>query len=82
MKPNKDLIISFVKAKVSELTKTPLESIGSDTNLLTVGVDSLHAVILCGKIEDEFDIEVEPSLMFEHKTPDAVAEAVLSLLDE
>lgn len=82
MTPNKDLIISFVKAKVSELTKTPLETLSGDTNLLTVGVDSLNAVLLCGKIEDEFNIEVEPVLMFEHKTPDAVAEAVLSLLDE
>lgn len=77
----KEKVIDFVIGKVNQLTKNKYDNITKDTKLALVGVDSLNAVMLCGYIEEEYDIEVEPILMFQYKTADKVAEAILLHLE-
>ena len=75
-------IVTYIIQKVNELTKFQHDNISPDTNLASVGVDSLMAVLMCGHIEDEYDIEVEPILMFQYKTPNEVSKAVVNMLKE
>lgn len=78
---DKNEITSFIIERVNELTKYRFEVEG-DTILASIGIDSLFAVLICGFIEDEYQIEVEPILMFEYKTANEVANAVLAMIEE
>jgi acyl carrier protein len=76
---NGDCIIHFILDNVAELCKQPRETLAADTLLATVGVDSLNAVLLCGRLEDEFELEIEPLVMFEYKTAKEVADAIVKM---
>jgi acyl carrier protein len=82
MEISTNAITSFILGKVAKLTKTDRETLHGDTLLADVGVDSLFAVLICGFIEDEYDLEVEPILMFEYKTANQVAQALLNMIEE
>lgn len=79
---NQESIANFIIEKATALTKGKYENISADTHLATVGIDSLFAVLICGHLEDEYNIEVEPILMFQYKTANQVAEQVLILIEE
>jgi len=82
MTTNKENIASFILEKAADLTKTDLSTINGDSLLANVGIDSLYAVLMCGFIEDEYELEVEPILMFEYKTANQVAQAVFEMIEE
>lgn len=69
-------IIDFILNKVAFHTKLPRDTLYGDTSLISVGVDSLIAVLLCGYLEDEYQLEIEPFIMFEYKTADEVANVI------
>jgi acyl carrier protein len=72
-------IVNFILDNVAKLCKQPRDILSEDTLLATVGVDSLNAVLLCGKIEDEFELEIEPIVMFQYKTAKDVANALINM---
>lgn len=75
-------IMQFVLEKVALRTKKPLESLTGDTQLAEVGIDSLNAVLICGYLEDQYELEIEPMVMFQYKTANQVAQAILDMLSE
>lgn len=75
-------IVDFLIEKVCAMTKQPKDSVAGNTDLALIGMDSLRAVMLCGYIEEMYDIEVEPILMFEYKTANDAATAILKIIDE
>ncbi|MBU6951297.1 MULTISPECIES: acyl carrier protein [unclassified Hahella] len=79
MKLEKEYIVSFILDRASELTKTSREQLFGDTPLASIGVDSLYAVLICGRLEDHFGIEIEPIVMFEYRTANEVADALLKM---
>lgn len=50
------------------------------TPLAELGFNSVYALTLCGDIEDAFNIDVEPSLIWDHSTISALADALSSRL--
>lgn len=75
----KEEVVAFVLGKVSLRTNTPVTQLTGDTLLASVGVDSLNAVLICGYLEDQYEIEIEPAIMFQYKTANQVAEALLKI---
>ncbi|AXH16216.1 acyl carrier protein [Malaciobacter mytili] len=82
MNIKKEEVINFIINKVKKLTKNEESEILAHTSLSSVGVDSLSAVLICGYIEDEYNIEVEPIIMFECKNANEVANEVIRLIEE
>ncbi|MDP5191499.1 acyl carrier protein [Rheinheimera baltica] len=78
----KDTIVKFVLEKVALRTKKAISDLHGDTQLADVGVDSLNAVLICGYLEDEYELEIEPMMMFQHKTANQVAAAIYAMLQE
>lgn len=81
-KPTLAEVTAFLRDHVSKRTKVPAEQILGSTVLVDFGLESIDAVLISGHIEDEFHIEVEPSLMFEFHTLDEVAGAVVALFEK
>jgi acyl carrier protein len=49
------------------------EQIATNVELSYYGLDSVYALSLCGEIEDQFHIPVEPTAIWDHPTIDALA---------
>jgi acyl carrier protein len=75
-----DDVTTFLRAAIARRTLAPAEQIVERTVLIDIGLQSLDAVMICGEVEDRYQIEVEPSLMFEYRTFGEVVEAVAALL--
>jgi acyl carrier protein len=82
MKPEMIEIAEFVRARVSHRTRVPAAEIADGTVLADIGLESIDAVLISGEIEDEFQVEVEPSMMFELQTFGEVVAAVTALLGQ
>ncbi|MEU6234602.1 acyl carrier protein [Kitasatospora sp. NPDC047058] len=54
--------------RISLYLKRPAESIDPGVPLAEYGLDSVGALSLCGDLEDEFGLEVEPTLIWDHPT--------------
>jgi acyl carrier protein len=50
--------------------------------LAEMGVDSVHAVSLVGEIEAQFDIDVDPTLIFDYPTLSHIAEYIYAAVTE
>jgi acyl carrier protein len=82
MKPGIDEVADFLRARISRRTRVPEAEIVEATVLVDVGLESVDAVLICGEIEDAFQVEVEPSVMFEHESFGGVLGAVMALFEE
>lgn len=82
MKPSIDEVAEFVRARISRRTRVPETEIVDATILVDIGLESVDAVLICGEIEDAFQVEVEPSVMFEHDSFGAVVDAVMTLFED
>ncbi|WP_346891475.1 acyl carrier protein [uncultured Roseibium sp.] len=67
-------------ARIAKVTGTDASNLGPDSVLLDLGLRSIDAVILSGQVEDEFQTEISPSLIFEHETLGSFANAILTHL--
>lgn len=72
-------ISHFITEKISAYAKVPISDLPIDKALEDIGLSSLDVVMISGEIEDEFDIEINPSIIFESKTIMEVATKVVKL---
>ncbi len=59
---------AFIREKASAYLKRASEDIALDQPLSDYGIDSVAAVSLCADIEDFLDIDIEPTLAWDHPT--------------
>jgi acyl carrier protein len=76
----KKSIIKFISTRIISKTDIKADHIGAEENLNSIGISSLNAVMISGEIEDEFEIEVDPMLMFECETLSEVADKLMILI--
>lgn len=74
MSPND--IISWCQDYISNLLDTPVDRIGSDTEIEDFGFDSAAAVAMVLDLETKVGRELDPAILFEHRTLRALANAV------
>jgi acyl carrier protein len=67
---------------ISSVLEIPKSAISTDATFDTYGLDSAEGVIMAGVIEEEFGIEVDPSVFFEDPTVDGVAAVIVRLRAE
>lgn len=63
-----DFIVKFLRQSIANEVGVAPADVVEDIDFETLGMSSLNAVLISGAIEDEFGVEIEPSLMFEHRT--------------
>ena len=72
-------VTNFLTEKISEYSKVPVTDLSPDMILEDIGLSSLDIVMISGEIEDEFAIEIDPTVIFESKTINEVVEKVIKL---
>ncbi|MEU9163600.1 acyl carrier protein [Streptomyces sp. NPDC048424] len=58
----------WLYARLSLYLRRAPETIDPSVPLAEYGMDSVAALSLCGDLEDEFGLEVEPTLLWDHPT--------------
>ncbi|SHN11708.1 acyl carrier protein [Roseibium suaedae] len=72
---------SFLKERLSFYTKMDQDKIAQDADLISLGLQSIDAVLISGEIEDHFKIELDPSTVFEHDTFESFAAEITRRLN-
>ncbi len=77
-----DHIKDFVRASVAAELNMDAAEISDDVNFEELGMSSLNAVMVTGVIEDEYGIEVDPSVLFENPSVASFCTALGPLIDK
>lgn len=72
-----DQLLDFLRAQVATRTRVPVESLSAQSEFVTLGLQSIDAVLLCGEIEEHFSIEIDPSDIFAHDNLGEFAQSVV-----
>ncbi|AGB24504.1 acyl carrier protein [Mycobacterium sp. JS623] len=70
------LILGWLTTQLASYLELPATSIDPMVPLAEMGVDSVHAISLVGDIEAHFDIDVDPTLIFDYPTLAHIAEFI------
>jgi acyl carrier protein len=70
-------VLEFLRTHVAARTDCPVEQITASSGLIELGLQSIDAVLLCGEVEDEFKIELDPSAIFEHSDLHSFADHIV-----
>jgi acyl carrier protein len=69
-----DTIRQWLTERVAHYLERPPTEIDEHTPLVDLGLDSVYAMTLSGDVEEEFGLEVEPTVAWDHPTVAALAD--------
>jgi acyl carrier protein len=69
----------WLRERVATYGDVPADGVDVDTQLTDLGLDSVYALTLCGDIEDTFNIDMDPSVIWDHDTIRALAAALAGM---
>jgi acyl carrier protein len=76
MNANRRPILRWLTAQLASYLEVPATAIDPMVPLAEMGVDSVHAVSLVGDVEAHFDIDVDPTMIFDYPTLAHIAEYI------
>ncbi len=76
-----DEITRFIRASVAEELGLSPQEIGLDVDFEDLGMTSLNAVLVSGVIEEHFEIEIEPAILFENRTLASISAALRARIE-
>lgn len=66
-------IQKWLTVQVKEYAPQALEELDPEAPLALYGLDSVYALTLTGDIEDQYGIDVDPTVMWDHPTLNALS---------
>ncbi|MER5627972.1 MULTISPECIES: acyl carrier protein [Streptosporangium] len=75
-----DIIRGWLGARVASYVMRSPEEIDPLVPVAQYGMDSVYSLSLCGDIEAEYGLEIEPTMAWEHPTVAAMADHLLGRL--
>jgi|1185.fasta_scaffold451207_2 acyl carrier protein len=69
-------ILRWLTAQLASYLEVSTTAIDVMVPLAEMGVDSVHAVSLVGDVEERFDIDVDPTMIFDYPTLAHIAEYI------
>jgi acyl carrier protein len=76
MNGNRRPILRWLTTRVASYLEVPATAVNPMVPLAEMGVDSVHAISLVGDVELEFDIDVDPTMIFDYPTLSRIAEFI------
>ncbi|MBV6757501.1 acyl carrier protein [Rhodococcus sp. USK10] len=61
-------VIDWLARRVADHTERPVHDVDPHLPLAELGIESVSAVSLCGEIEDRWDLELDPTVVFDYPT--------------
>lgn len=76
-----EAIGSWLTERVASYVDRPGHTIRTDVPLGEYGLDSVAAFTVCTDIEDHLGLELEPTVLWDHPTIDALSEFLVGALN-
>ena len=76
MNANRRPILRWLTIRLASYLDVPANAVDAMVPLAEMGVDSVHALSLVGEVEAHFDIDVDPTMIFDYPTLSAIAEFI------
>ena len=76
MNADRRSILRWLTAQLASYLEVSTTAIDPMVPLAEMGVDSVHAVSLVGDVEAHFDIDVDPTMIFDYPTLAHIAEYI------
>lgn len=70
----------WLRERVAAYGDVSVDDVDVNAQLADLGLDSVYALTLCGDIEDTFDLDMDPSVIWDHDTIRSLAEALAGML--
>jgi acyl carrier protein len=74
--------LSWLATTLASYLEVPATTIDPTVPLAEMGVDSVHAVSLVGEVEMRFDIDVDPTMIFDYPTLSDIADYISAAVAE
>jgi acyl carrier protein len=71
--PDEAVLAVWLTGRIAGYLHLGRDAVPPDAPLRDVGVDSVTALALCNDLEDEFGVAVDPTIVFDFPTVDAIA---------
>jgi acyl carrier protein len=75
-------ILRWLTTRLASYLEVPATAIDLMVPLAEMGVDSVHAISLVGDVEAHFDIDVDPTMIFDYPTLSHIADYITTTVDE
>jgi acyl carrier protein len=75
-------IETWMASYISSVIDVAQDPFPVDDRFDTYGLDSVEITIMCGMMEEEFEIEVNPDQVFDHPSVSAFSQHLAKRLDE
>jgi acyl carrier protein len=75
-------ILRWLTARLASSLEVSASTLDPMVPLAEMGVDSVHAVSLVGEIEAHYDIDVDPTMIFDYPTLSHIAEYIITAVVE
>ena len=82
MNANRRPILRWLTTQLASYLEVPATTIDVMVPLAEMGVDSVHAISLVGDVEMHFDIDVDPTMIFDYPTLAHIAEYISTSVSE
>jgi acyl carrier protein len=82
MNANRRPILGWLTTQLASYLEVSTTAVNPMVPLAEMGVDSVHAIGLVGDIEMQFDIDVDPTLIFDYPTLARIAEFISTAVAE
>jgi acyl carrier protein len=79
---NRRPILHWLTTRVASYLERPASTVSPMVPLAEMGIDSVHAIELVGDVEAHFDIDVDPTLIFDYPTLAQIAEYISTAVAE
>jgi len=76
MNANRRQTLRWLGTQLASYLEVPAATINPLLPLAEMGVDSVHAISLVGDVEAHFDIDVDPTMIFDYPTLARIAEFI------
>lgn len=80
--PRTDAMQTWLRERVAAYGDVSADAVDIDAQLTDLGMDSVYALTLSGDIEDTFDIDMDPSVIWDHDTIRSLAGALAADIRE
>jgi acyl carrier protein len=74
-----DTLVDWLTGRIAAYLNTRHDAIAPDAPLSDYGLDSVFALTLCGDLEYELGLVVEPTIAWDYPTIDAIAGHLLAV---
>jgi acyl carrier protein len=82
IKHSVETLRSWLAARVAAYVQRPLHEIQPNISLAEYGLTSVYALTLVGEIEDHLGLAIDPMMMWDHPTLDALTDVLLQALGQ